>query len=101
MHHGAWWDLALEIDWRHHTSSQQYVGKSDYLRHQLGHWCPLSPGDSASLEGFFEQRDLGDCSPLGTHSQVECSLQERPKGYLEALCMEVCGLTTNSKRKNL
>jgi hypothetical protein len=53
MHLDAWQDLALEIDGRHHVSSQQQAGKSDYLRHQLGHWCPLSPVDLATLEGFF------------------------------------------------
>jgi hypothetical protein len=38
---------------------------------------------------------------LRTRSPLEYSLQERPKGYLEALCMEVCELTMNGKRKNL
>jgi hypothetical protein len=32
---------------------------------------------------------------------VKCSLQERLKEYLEALYMEVCGLTANGKRKVL
>jgi hypothetical protein len=77
------------------------VGRPGYLRCQLGHWCPLSLGDSASLEGFFQQKDSGACPPLGTRSQVECPLQGRPKGHLEAPCMELCGLTMNDKRKNL
>jgi hypothetical protein len=32
---------------------------------------------------------LEACPPLGIRSWVHCSWQERPKGYLEALCMEI------------
>jgi hypothetical protein len=54
-----------------------------------------------ALEGFFEQKDSGACPHLGILSQVKYSLHERPKGYLEALYMEVCRLTTIGKRKYL
>jgi hypothetical protein len=29
------WNMALEIEGRHHVSSQRQMGKSDYLWHQL------------------------------------------------------------------
>jgi hypothetical protein len=38
---------------------------------------------------------------LVTHPQVECPLQERPKGCLEALCMEVHRLTMSNRKKGL
>jgi hypothetical protein len=54
-----------------------------------------------SLEGFFQRKDSGACPPSGTHPQVECPLQERPKGCLEALCMEVHGLAKSDKKKGV
>jgi hypothetical protein len=51
------------------------------------------PRDSEFLGRFFQQKNSGACPPLVIHSRVEGSLQVRLKGYLEALCKEVCGLT--------
>jgi hypothetical protein len=87
----------VETDGQCHILSHQQVGKLEYLWHR----CPLRRGNSASLEGCFQQKDSGACPPSGTHPWVECLLQERPKGCLEALCMGVCRLTMSDKKKEL
>jgi hypothetical protein len=62
---------------------------------------------SSGPEGFdisgkvLPAEGLAARPPLGTRSQVKCSLQERLKEYLEALCMKVHGLTTNGKGEYL
>jgi hypothetical protein len=44
---------------------------------------------------------LGASPPLGTHLQLGHSLHAGLRGYLEALCIEYCGLTENNQRKCL
>jgi hypothetical protein len=101
MHLDAWQDLALEIDGKHHVVSHRQAEKLGYSCHRLGHGCLLRLGDSASLEVFSQQEDLGACPPSGTLSRVVCPLQERLKECPEVLCMKVYELTMSDKKKRL
>jgi hypothetical protein len=84
---------------QHHMLSWWRLEKGKHCLHQWNPWCILDMGVSKSPARIFWQKDSGACPPLGTHLQARCSLHTRPRGCLEALCIEALGLTNKQPKK--
>jgi hypothetical protein len=93
----VWSDLARANHEQRHVLSWRRLEKGE---HQQNPWWFLDLWASTSLLWIFWQ-DSGACPPLGTHPQPGCSLHVRPRGYLEALCIEAHGLTDKQQKKML